>query len=188
MPFNSKNTPLNMDIAKKNIFITGLPGIGKTTVIREIIRKLPPDITLSGFLTEEIREGANRVGFSVKTLDGSKGILAHINISSVRRVGRYGVDVNGFERTVLPRLTPHKALLYIIDEVGKMECFSLQFCKAVLNLLNSKSPVLGTVAVKGGGLISELKTRPDVKLFTVTRTNRDTLPDEIMETLLAFIH
>lgn len=174
-----------MKPVKKNFFLTGQPGIGKTTVIREIIRKLPPGITTSGFFTEEIREGTKRVGFSVKTLDGKMGFLAHVNFSGAKRVGPYGVDVDGFESTVLECLKPERALLYIIDEVGKMECFSSQFCKAVWDLLNSKSPVLGTVAMKGGGFISELKARPDITILEVTKANRDTLADTVVEKLLA---
>jgi nucleoside-triphosphatase len=169
---------------KKNLFVTGLPGTGKTTSIRKVVERLPPGVTASGFYTAEIRESGGRVGFAVSTLDGQNGLLAHVRIGGRARVGRYGVDVRGFEDLVLPLLEAGRAGLYVIDEIGKMECFSLAFCDKVRALLDSGAPVLGTVALKGGGFIAEVKTRDDVALFEVTLRNRDRLVDEISRTLM----
>jgi len=168
---------------KKNLFITGLPGTGKTTLIRKILERLPPGTTASGFFTAEMRESGERVGFTVNTLDGRSGLLAHVRIGGPARVGRYGVDVAGFEDLALPLLDPGRASLYVIDEIGRMECFSRAFCASVKQLLNSGTPVLGTVALKGGGLIAEVKSRDDVALFEVTFRNRDRLVDEIHRAL-----
>lgn len=168
---------------EKNLFVTGLPGTGKTTLIRKVLARLPSEVAASGFFTAEIRESGNRVGFAVNTLDGRSGLLAHIRLGGRVRVGRYGVDVRGFEGLVLPLLAPGKAPLYVIDEIGKMECFSTAFCATMKALLDSEAPVLGTVALKGGGFIAEVKTRGDVALFEVTARNRDILPDEILRLL-----
>jgi len=64
-----------------------------------------------------------------------------------------------------------------------MECFSGAFCDKVRVLLDSAVPVLGTVALKGGGFIAEVKARDDVALFEVTVKNRDVLPGEILRIL-----
>jgi len=169
---------------KKNLFFTGLPGTGKTSLIRKILDRLPTGLAVSGFFTAEIRESGNRIGFTVSTLDGQSGLLAHVRIGGHARVGRYGVDVSGFEGLVLPSLEPGRAALYVIDEIGRMECFSKAFCKSVLSLLNSKAAVLGTVALMGGGFIAEVKARDDVDLFEVTLKNRDRLVDEIRRALM----
>jgi nucleoside-triphosphatase len=170
---------------KKNLFVTGLPGTGKTTLIRKILGKLPHGLAVSGFLTAEIRESGNRVGFTVNTLDGRSGLLSHIRIGGGVRVGRYGVDVKGFEGLVLPLLEAGRAGLYVIDEIGRMECFSSAFCDRVRSLLDLECPVLGTVALKGGGFIAEVKARNDVALFEVTVRNRDIFPDEIGRIVLS---
>jgi nucleoside-triphosphatase len=168
---------------KKNLFITGLPGMGKTTLIRKVLERLPSVVSASGFYTAEIRESGERVGFAVNTLDGRCGLLAHVRIGGRARVGRYGVDVAGFEVLVLPLLATGQAPLYVVDEIGKMECFSRAFCDKVRALLDSRAPVFGTIALKGGGFIAEVKARNDVALFEVTVMNRDILPDEISRIL-----
>ncbi len=136
-------------------------------------------MTASGFYTAEIRESGERVGFAVCPLDGRNGVLAHIRLGGGARVGRYGVDVKGFAGLVLPLLEAGRAGLYVVDEIGKMECFSGAFCDTVRALLDSGAPVLGTVALKGGGFIAEVKARDDVALFVLTMKNRDILADEI---------
>jgi nucleoside-triphosphatase len=81
----------------------GRPGVGKTTVARRLgqfLRKA--GVPLAGFVTEELREGGNRVGFALETFDGRHGVLAHVGLPGPPRVGKYGVDVAGFERLVLP--------------------------------------------------------------------------------------
>jgi len=160
---------------KQNIFITGLPGVGKTTVIRKVLDQLPSGIFCDGFFTGEIRVSGTRVGFEICSLDGRKGILAHKDLKSRHHVGQYGVDVAGFETLVLPLLSSREVQLYIIDEIGRMECFSRQFCQKVTALLDSQIPVFGSVALKGGGFIHDVKSRTDVEITEVTRSNRDDL-------------
>jgi len=160
---------------EKHILVTGLPGVGKTTLIRKVLTRLPPDIPAAGFFTGELREGGRRIGFEVETLDGRKGVLSHVRLKSSWKVGRYGVDVGGFEKLVLPLLQAREARLYVIDEIGKMECFSGPFVRSVKALLDAGLPVIGTVALKGGGFIDSVKSRCDVTVVEVTVRTRDHL-------------
>jgi nucleoside-triphosphatase len=97
------------------------------------------------------------------------------------------VDVAGFEKSVVPVLDVDKtdAELFIIDEIGRMECLSERFVAAVRRLFASKKLVLATVAQKGAGLISEIKNYPGTKLFRLTHQNRDKIIAEILQILLA---
>jgi len=160
---------------KKNIFITGLPGVGKTTLIQRILEQIPSGISCSGFFTNELRESGIRVGFGISTLDGRKGILSHKRFKTKQHVGKYGVDVAGFENLVLPLLRSEGTQIYVIDEIGKMECFSEKFCLKMAELLDSDSPVFGSIALKGGGFIGEVRLRKDVEIVEVTHKNRDSL-------------
>jgi nucleoside-triphosphatase len=172
-------------LSKPNkILLTGAPGCGKTTAIIQIMENLK-DIKAVGFYTQEIREDNNRKGFFWTSLDGTTGILAHINTKSPYKAGRYGVDVSGFEKFVAPILdiSHSDAELFIIDEIGKMECFSKKFVTAVRRLFASDKSILATVAQKGTGLISEAKNFPDTKLFYLMRQNRDKTIAEISQIL-----
>jgi nucleoside-triphosphatase len=71
--------------------------------------------------------------------------------------------------------------LFVVDEIGKMECFSRRFIDLVRKMLESRSPVLATVAMKGGGLIQEVKQRGDVEVIKVVAGNRDDLVGTLVE-------
>lgn len=61
------------------ILLTGMPGVGNTTIIRRVAEGLS-DRRLGGFVTEEIRHGRERVGFSLQTFDGHSTVLSHVEI------------------------------------------------------------------------------------------------------------
>lgn len=173
-----------MSSKSAKILLMGLPSCGKTTVVMQTIENLGCKKG-AGFYTQEIREKNSRKGFLWKRLDGPKGILAHIDIKSPFKVGKYHVDIAGFERSVVPVLDVDKtdADLFIIDEIGKMECFSEKFVAAIRRLFASDKSVLATVAQKGTGLISEIKSYPGAKLFNLTHHNRAKIIAEISQIL-----
>jgi len=176
-----------MSLKSAKILLTGLPGCGKTTAIMKIITELDYTST-AGFYTEEIKEGNKRVGFRWNRLDGTGGILAHVDIKSRFKVGKYGVDIAGFDKSVVPVLDPERtdAELFVIDEIGKMECYSEKFTAVTRRLFNSDNSVLATVAKKGSGLISEVKHYQGVRLFNLTCENRDKTIVEIRQ-ILSFL-
>ncbi|MFO0698589.1 MAG: nucleoside-triphosphatase [Nitrospira sp.] len=167
-----------------HILITGLPGVGKTTLVCELAKRLVgyrPD----GFYTEEIRNAqGTREGFRLVTLSGRQLILSHIRHAGPHRVGRYGVDVEKFEGLLKELdLKDSLAPLIIIDEIGRMECFSKRFIDVVTLLLDGPKVLVATIALKGEGFIQRVKQRPDCRLVTVTTENRDRLPDELASEL-----
>lgn len=176
-----------MSSKSAKILLTGLPGCGKTTAVMRIVANINSK-KVTGFYTQEIRENNTRKGFSWACLDGATGILAHTDIKSPFKVGKYSVDVAGFEQSVVPVLDiEHSdAELFVIDEIGKMECFSKKFIAAVHRLFASDKSVLATVAQKGTGLISEVKNFPGTKLFNLTRQGCDETVAEILQ-ILSFL-
>ena len=166
-----------------NILITGLPGSGKTTLFSRLVEKLR-HLNPVGFYTAEIRKHGKRQGFRLNSLDGRTGILAHVDFRTGYRVGKYGVDVAGFEAFIepLPLLVPKSALV-MIDEIGKMECLSDAFTKYISDIINSETQLIATIAQKGGGRIADLKKQSNVPLFTLTRDNQDILFDQISSVL-----
>jgi nucleoside-triphosphatase len=108
-------------------------------------------------------------------------VLAHVNFHGRHRVGRYGVDVEGFERLLTELdLTHSPSRLIVIDEIGKMECCSRRFIEEVTALLDGPTNLIATIALKGEGFIRGVKDRPDCRLVTVTRENRDRLVSDLV--------
>jgi nucleoside-triphosphatase len=160
------------------LFLTGNPGVGKTTLIRAVLERLE-GITSAGFYTEEIRQSGQRTGFRIVTLDGHAATLA----SSGKKqptVGKYSIHIDEFEKLVLRYLDPvTRADLYVIDEIGKMELLSGQFKTRIIELLAQPTNLLATVSKKGNGLLEQIKRRSDLEIIEVTRKNRDQLPEEL---------
>lgn len=162
------------------LLLTGRPGVGKTTALRRAAAPLTGR-RLGGFYTEEIREAGARRGFRAVTLDGWQRDLARVDFPGSPRVGPYGVDVGTVAALVERALRPDAAVdVYLVDEIGKMECLSPRFVAAMRALLDSSRPVIATIALRGGGFIAEVKAREDVEALEVTRANRDELPARIL--------
>jgi len=163
-----------------SLLLTGIPGIGKTTVIRKVAISLS-DYCFSGFVTDEIRSARGREGFRLITFKGQEATIAHVDSRSPYKVSKYGVDVQTIDRlakTVL-KIEPNIEL-YLIDEIGKMECLSSIFVVGMRSILDSGKPVVASVAKKGEGFISEVKKRQDSIVWEVTHQNRNDLPDSIL--------
>jgi nucleoside-triphosphatase len=189
MPYQYKREPLSDKETghltgspiKKNLLITGLPGVGKTTLIKKLSEELK-HLHPAGFYTEEIREAGQRKGFELISLDGKRGLLSHVEIRSPYRVGKYKVDIESFENFLnsISFFDPSTRLI-IIDEIGKMECLSDTFKNLLKKIFDSGKLVIATIALKGSGLIGEVKERQDIKLFEMTRHNRDSFLLEILK-------
>jgi len=67
------------------------------------------------------------------------------------------------------------AEIIVIDEIGKMECFSPLFRESLITVLDSENPVIGSIALKGSPFIEKVKRRNDISLIEVTEKNRDEL-------------
>ena len=166
-------------IKESNIFVTGPPRCGKSTLIEKVINRMGGPAT--GFFTREIQERGRRVGFSITTLDGKKGILAHQNIRSQFRVGKYSVNIDDIDSLAVPAMVPkQKGEIIVIDEIGKMECFSGLFKKTLIQVLDYPNCIIRSIALKGDHFIQQLKERSDVRLVYISLQNRNMLVEKII--------
>jgi len=151
--------------------LTGPPRSGKTTLIKQVVSEYRGKAC--GFYTEEVREGGERRGFKLTTLDGRETAFSHIDLKSPYRVGKYGVSIEGLEEVGVSALLSNtdECDLVVVDEIGKMEMFSLRFREAVSQLIGSGRRVLGTVMMHHHGWSDIIKARPEVRLVMVNRNN-----------------
>ena len=126
------------------------------------------------------REGRRRVGFDLETFGGERTTLAHVSFAGPPRVGKYGVDLEAFERVALPTLErPPRRSVVVIDELGKMELASPAFRDAVSRVVDVRVDVFATVHVFRHAFTDALKRRPDVELVRLTHAGRDQLPEQL---------
>jgi nucleoside-triphosphatase len=167
--------------APRLILVTGPPRSGKTTLVMKLIERLP-ELRAAGFYTGEIRERGQRKGFKLISLSGEQGVLSHVDIQSPHRVGKYRIDLDGFE-DFLNKISFDAADVAVIDEIGKMEELSPLFRELIGDLIASDRTVIATIALKGDRFIEGIKKTPGARLFSITRENRDAVLEEIASML-----
>ncbi len=167
-------------MAGLNLFITGKPGVGKTTLVEQVMARLRGSLRLAGFTTTEVRDPAGqRLGFNIVTVEGRQGELARVGLRSRVYVGRYGVNLESFERLALPELARRDVDLIVMDEIGRMECASGRFRRAVEDVLDASLDVLATLGVSRLPFFQALRDRPDVELVNLTERNREAWVAEV---------
>lgn len=169
------------------LLLTGIPGVGKTTVICKVAESLSTS-RLGGFYTIEIRRKGERLGFRAVTFDGGEKVIAHVDFHGPHRVSKYGVDVEAIDAIAETSLSLKKPVdVYLVDEIGKMECMSQSFIRRICSVLDSGKPVIAAISKKGHNFISQVKRRDDVELWDITGENRDEMPEKVLSWLRGFI-
>jgi nucleoside-triphosphatase len=167
----------------RTILLTGRPGVGKTTIVKEIAESLGD--SAGGFYTAEIREGGRRQGFKIVTLGGEEGILAHVDVEGPPRVSKYGVNLKDLEGVGVAALIQAVAngRCVVVDEIGKMELFSQRFREVVLAAIEGDSTVVGTVMKARNPWVDDLRTLRQVAILEVTEANRDHMAQRVLSLL-----
>ena len=164
------------------ILLTGEPHSGKSTLINKVLERFDNKL---GFVTNEILENDQRVGFALEGSNGQKATIAHVDYDSEIHVSKYGVKpliLDEFLK-VLPVIN-QQSLLYI-DEVGQMQLYSDGFRAFVEGYIDSPNDFIGTLSkVYDHELIQKLKQDPNIEVIEVTPENRDSLEDEISSKLI----
>ena len=170
---------------KQVYLFTGPPGAGKTSLIKQALAEFGG--RAGGFYTEEIRSQGVRKGFRLVTLEGQQAIFAHVDIQSLYRVAKYGVDTQRLDQVGISALrqAAEQCQLVIIDEIGKMELFSASFRETVLKIINSGKRLLGTIMLSSSPWTDAIKHRPEVNLVEVTRVNHRQILEDLRHWLRA---
>ena len=165
---------------KRLIFITGRPGIGKTSVLLRAVDVLKAKrYKVAGMVSREVRKGGVRVGFEIFDFEtGRRGWLAHVNQPTGPQVGKYRVNLNDLNvvgaSSILSAVA--NADVIVVDEIGPMELSSPAFKEAVTQAIRSEKPVLGTVHHRAKDpLITAIRARGDAEILEVTYENRGDL-------------
>jgi nucleoside-triphosphatase THEP1 len=159
------------------IFVTGLPGCGKTTLTKDIAKLLKDSgINTSGFITEEVRTKGFRQGFTIEDLrTGEKLIFASVEQISNIKFGKYFLNIQNFEKIAL--IAFENAQFVLIDEIGKMEFYSRSFKYYLFKNLEKDVNLIATLHR------DFVKDFSHYEILTLTRENYSDIKNHIIEKL-----
>jgi len=159
-----------------NIFITGNPRCGKSTLIQKVLNDIS-DKKISGIITPEIRVNGERQGFKIIDLaSGKEEVLASVNIKRGPGVSRYRVNVEGIDTIMDKFLESYEnSECVIIDEIGMMEFYSRKFRETIRKVIGSDKTVLATLSKR-----FEKEYRDQGQIYFLTRENFDEIHNKVL--------
>jgi len=171
------------------IYITGRPGIGKSTVVLRVINALRGHgIKVGGILCPEVRGSlGRRIGFKiVDLLTNEEGWLAHkLMFKGGPRIGKYNVNIYDAINIGVKALSKalKEATVIVIDEVGPMELSVPKLKEEIVKVLTSGRNVLAVVHYRLRDRII-LEVLKHYRKYEVTIYNRVRLPKIIIDEIL----
>lgn len=141
---------------KKHLFLTGVSGIGKTTIIRQALGSAAG--YAGGFITERVTDGDGRVeGFD---LYPAAAVIGHDGFDGQRFLDLGTVppqkDNEVFRESAAQMLREAEFYPFVmLDEIGGFEMLIPQFRNEFAQLLNSDAPIIGVI--KGAENAEELR-------------------------------
>jgi nucleoside-triphosphatase len=178
----------NSSRAAPVILLTGRPGSGKTTAIRQVVAALGD--RADGFYTREVRAAGRRSGFELVTLAGETALLAtqdpDVHFDRPAPFGRYRVNLHAIDALGVPALLDalDGGQVVVVDEIGPMEILSPRFRDAILRILDSQVAVVGAIVLRPQPFADRVKAHPRVTVRTIATANRDDLPAQILAELV----
>ena len=186
-----QNGECSLQLSRKRLlFVTGDPGIGKSSVLLKVIQSLKAEgYSVGGMLSREVRSAGKRVGFEVLNVnDCRKGWLARTDQDFGPRLGRYYVNLEDLENVGVKAITDavEELDVVLVDEVGPMELYSESFRKSIDLVLKCRKLVVGSIArardwKMKNDLLREIRLRKDCEIFRVTVENRRNIHRKIIQ-------
>ena len=171
----------------KCLFLTGRPGVGKSTLLAKVVTRIAQDqnLRISGFLTHDIKNmNGERVGFETETIDKKKKGQLAVKQSD----GSYKLNHNTLNEVVLPTILNglENTDIMVIDEIGPIQLQDPEFQKAIDLLLEKRSiSILGVLALEGHPYLSKIRNHYRTGLIDVSEFNRKSLVELLTSEFLS---
>jgi len=170
----------------KHYFLTGEPGIGKSTAIKRFFDL--SGVSCDGFFTL----------WTSRT--GDRTLKMYAADSSVPEAEWKSVDIavfNNGEFTIYGELfdsfgadvikTAGRKRVIVMDEVGRMEKNSPRFIDSIFEKLDGNIPVVGVLKLMETKLFDDISNHPNTEIIPVTLDNRDDIPRYLISQLQTVI-
>lgn len=177
-----ENNRESVELMKKHALIVGPRRVGKSTLIRKVIKAL--NCPVSGFETKKEAEMKDETLGSPIYIHSigepwhysEENLLGYCKNQKTQRIS------DAFNRYADKLLQPvSEETILCFDEIGFMESKEKTFCDAVLECLDGDIPILAAVKDKEVPFLNQVRNHPNCKCFFITEKNRDELADEVLE-------
>ena len=192
---------INKEMYGKIILLTGIPGVGKTTLLHQLLSLVDKS---EGFLTEEVLDDkGKRIGFdliSVRYTNLRKELarLYDGNLPDAVKLDKWSILSDGIGYFVDNEMnTLNEGHVFILDEIGPMQCLSEKFMQRVESIIKSCSTdnylILGTIKRDICGIkqiddfMYKVKEFVGKSIFEVTEKNREYLYTILEKEINTFI-
>lgn len=177
---------------KKNIFLIGKPGIGKSKIINKLIAEL--NLKIGGFSV--LRDGDKNAWTSfylveVSQINKSVNLLkSEINRFAFRKDinSKWEINIEVFNKLGVNFLSNLEDKdIVIMDELGRFELKAYDFQKKVEEVLSDDKVVLGVIKDESNEFLDRIRNRKDVEILRVTQENREVIYQKTKTLLISFI-
>lgn len=180
---------------KNVILLTGLPGAGKSTIVKNAVEMLVSEGVIKkcdiyGYRTIRLFDDTGRLeGFEIVTYGGEKCTLATVKNKTADKYMGLFVNRNAFDHIIVNEFERAKNAahpLICIDEIGLMEKISPRYTACVVDLLqNCRSAVIAVIKlIEKDDFLDGIKELANAELFMVAEGARAAVKKEVYERIL----
>ncbi|MBR0172674.1 MAG: hypothetical protein IJQ21_07770 [Lachnospiraceae bacterium] len=165
---------------KKHLFFTGEKGIGKSTLVKNILCRCAQPyhgfftVRMNGIIAESLSVHLLRVLNGTAEAPSEENLLFLCGQHTLRDPSRF--DLLGCDALCDIPIAPPNVARIVMDELGPNEGEAHDFQESVRSVLDHPSTsVIGVFQKAPSPFLDEIASRKDVVLLTVTSENRDSL-------------
>jgi nucleoside-triphosphatase len=162
------------------IFVTGEPGVGKSTLLNKVITH-NNHLSLKGCVVDAIIKNDKRSGFNIRYISPEGSFNKRTLLSSKEEhlsdfyISKYSVNLKGLEEEFIPFMKniieTHPPDLIIFDEIGRMQNATPLFLSHLDLLLEKETPIIATVVLDDEKWARKYKTSDfQIKMMLENRT------------------
>lgn len=140
---------------------------------------------MGGFIEEKLYDGNNIYYDMISLYDGQSGNIIGLSNKVQNKAIPFTKIFEGKGVDILKNSLEYRKLL-IMDELGFLESNSYNFQKYIKFILDSNTPVLGVLKSSNCEFINSIANRKDVILLEVTKENRSSLKDNIVNIITKY--
>ncbi|ABL87726.1 protein of unknown function DUF265 [Pyrobaculum islandicum DSM 4184] len=164
--------------AELKLGISGMPGVGKTTLVTKVLEVAKSKFAICGFITVEVRDGGKRIGFDIIDVNsGERKPFAREGIG-MPSVGKYVINLGTC--TLISKALRHKPCnLAIVDEIGAMEFKCPNFTTDLEEVVSNTPRILATIHRNYIGIAKRL----GFEVIWLTRENWEMTYKQVLKRL-----